>query len=147
MSSEILQKIFNARIMPSRICPTGTFIPGTRPVWSHSFLKWKSVSNSGNLFPIKEICWVDRRLLLERFRKPTDKYLRTDWEVQNERAFQIPPYRFLLFANPLYMPWGDGLSNLKSDIDYREKMRFYLGEVLVAGGEGEGCKHGEGTKG
>jgi len=39
------------------------------------------------------------------------------------------------------------LSNLKSDVDYREKMRFYLGEVLVAGGEGEGCKHGEGTKG
>jgi hypothetical protein len=29
---------------------------------------------------------------------------------------------------------------LKSDVDYREKMRFYLGEVLVAGGEGEGCK-------
>ncbi len=39
------------------------------------------------------------------------------------------------------------MSNLKSDIEWRVKIRLSLSEVLVAGGEGEGCKHGEGTKG
>ena len=32
------------------------------------------------------------------------------------------------------------MSNLKVDVEYIGKIRLSLSEVLVAGGEGEGCK-------
>jgi hypothetical protein len=42
------------------------------------------------------------------------------------------------------------LSNLKSDVDYRGKIRLSFGEMLVVGGEGEGykkdCGYGEGSR-
>jgi hypothetical protein len=38
------------------------------------------------------------------------------------------------------------LSNLKSDVAYREKIRLSWGEVLM-GGVVKGCKHGEAQKG